>query len=174
MFHQSCSNCYMDSAGAPRSNQAIPQEESKRKRKGRNRQMSSGAGGIICLFRGRPGPRTERRKAGLEMEKGGFQSHFSIPRSSPVGGAGYGKFTNWDDAWRLPLWLSGKESACNAGDTSSIPGWGRSPGGGRGNPLQCACLENPMNRGDWQAIVRKVTKSQTWLNTHTHTHTHTR
>ena len=67
----------MDSAGAPRSNQAIPQEESKRRRKGRNQQMSSGAGGrgrpsrhYHVLFRGRPGPRTERRKAGLEMEKG--------------------------------------------------------------------------------------------------------
>ena len=40
----------------------------------------------------------------------------------------------------------GKESACNAGDPSSIPGWGRSPGEGNGNPLQYSCLENPMNR----------------------------
>ena len=88
-------------------------------------------------------------------------SAFRDLRCSPVGGAGYGKFTNWDDAWRLPWWLSGEESACNAGDTSSIPGWGRSPGGGRGNPLQYACLENPMNRRDWQAIVCKIAKSQT-------------
>ena len=47
----------------------------------------------------------------------------------------------------LPRWLSGKESACNAGaagDMGSIPGSGRSPGEGRGNPLQCSCLENPM------------------------------
>ena len=44
----------------------------------------------------------------------------------------------------------GKESACNvekAGDTGSVPGWGRSPGGGQGNPLQYSCLENPMDGG---------------------------
>ena len=46
----------------------------------------------------------------------------------------------------------------NAGDPGSISGWGRSPGEGNGNPLQCACLENPMDRGAWQAIVREVTK----------------
>ena len=51
----------------------------------------------------------------------------------------------------LPQWLSGKESACNAGDMGSIPGLGRSPGGGHGNPLQCSCLENPMGRGAWRA-----------------------
>ena len=45
-----------------------------------------------------------------------------------------------------------KDSACNAGDLSSIPGLGRSPGGGNGNPLQYSCLENPMDRGAWQAI----------------------
>ena len=46
----------------------------------------------------------------------------------------------------LPWWLSGKVSACNAGaagDMGSIPGWGRSPGGGHGNPLQYSHLENP-------------------------------
>ena len=44
----------------------------------------------------------------------------------------------------------GKESACNAGDLGSIPGLGRSPGGGNGNPLQYSCLDNPMDRGAWQ------------------------
>ena len=43
--------------------------------------------------------------------------------------------------------LSGKESTCNAGDLGLIPGLGRSPGGGHGNPLQYSCLENPMDRG---------------------------
>ena len=43
--------------------------------------------------------------------------------------------------------LSGKASICNAGNTSLIPGSGRSPGGGHGNPLQYSCLENPMDRG---------------------------
>ena len=61
-----------------------------------------------------------------------------------------GDFNN--DAW----WLSGKESACSAGDTGDvglIPGLGRSPGGEHSNPLQYSCLENPMNRGNWQAIL---------------------
>ena len=47
----------------------------------------------------------------------------------------------------------GKESACNEGDTGdagSIPGSGRFPGGGYGNPLQYSCLENPMDRGAWR------------------------
>ena len=57
-----------------------------------------------------------------------------------------------------------KESNCNAGDLGSIPGLGRSPGGGHGNPLQYSCLENPMDRGAWQAAVHGVTKSQTRLN----------
>ena len=43
----------------------------------------------------------------------------------------------------------GKESACNAGDPGSVPGLGRSPGEGNGNPLQYPCLENPMDRGAW-------------------------
>ena len=57
--------------------------------------------------------------------------------------------------------LTGKESACNAGDLGSIPRSGRSPGGGNGNPLQYSCLENPMNRGAWQATVHGVIKNQT-------------
>ena len=51
---------------------------------------------------------------------------------------------------------NGKESACNAGDLGSIPGLGRSPGEGNGNPLQYLCLENPMDRGAWLAIVHGV------------------
>ena len=53
-----------------------------------------------------------------------------------------------------------KESACNAGDSGSIPESGRSPGEGKGNPLQYSCLENPMDRGIWWATVHGVTKSQ--------------
>ena len=51
-------------------------------------------------------------------------------------------------------------------ETHSIPAWEISPGVGNGNPLQHSCLENPMNRGGWQAIVCGVGKSQTRLNTH--------
>ena len=49
----------------------------------------------------------------------------------------------------FPGSASGKESICNAGDTALIPGWGRPPGEGNGNPLQYACLGNPMDRGAW-------------------------
>ena len=52
-------------------------------------------------------------------------------------------------------------NAGDAGDTSLIPGLGRSPGGGNGNPLRFLYLENPMDRGAWQATVHGVTKSQT-------------
>ena len=47
----------------------------------------------------------------------------------------------------------GKEPACTAGDTGSIPGWGRPPGAGNGAPLQCPCLENPVDGGAWRAAV---------------------
>ena len=51
-----------------------------------------------------------------------------------------------------------KRLVCNAGDPGSIPGSGRSPGEGNGNPLQNSCLENPMNKGDWWTKVYGVTK----------------
>ena len=53
----------------------------------------------------------------------------------------------------------GKESACNAGDLSSIPGSGKPPGEGNGYPLQYSCLENSMDRGAWLTTVHAVTKS---------------
>ena len=55
----------------------------------------------------------------------------------------------------------GKKSACNAEDLGLIPGLGRFPGEGNGNPLQYSCLENPMNRGAWQGTVHGVAKSWT-------------
>ena len=51
-----------------------------------------------------------------------------------------------------------KESACNAGNAHLIPGSGRSPGGGNGSLLHYSCLENPMNRGAWRAIVPGVAR----------------
>ena len=56
-----------------------------------------------------------------------------------------------------------KESACNAGDLGSIPGSGRSPGGGHGNPLQYSCPESPMDRGAWRATAHGLTESRTRL-----------
>ena len=58
----------------------------------------------------------------------------------------------------LPCSSVGKDSACNAGDLGSIPGLGRSPGEGNGYPLQYSCLENPMDRGGWQATVHGVAR----------------
>jgi len=59
-----------------------------------------------------------------------------------------------------PWWLSGKETACNAGDAGLIPGSRRSPGEGNGNPLQYSCLENPMDRGAWWATAYRITEEQ--------------
>ena len=66
-----------------------------------------------------------------------------------------------------------KELPANAGDVRDsglIPGLGRSPGEGNGNPLQYSCLENPMDRGAWWATVHRFAESDTteWLNVHTH------
>ena len=58
----------------------------------------------------------------------------------------------------FPCGSAGKESACNAGDLGLIPGLGRSPGEGNGNPLQYSCLGNPMDRGAWQPTVPRITK----------------
>jgi len=63
--------------------------------------------------------------------------------------------------WGLPQWLSGKESACWAGDAGSVPELGRSPGRGNDNPPWYSCQENPMDRGAWQGTVYGVTKDQT-------------
>ena len=70
--------------------------------------------------------------------------------------------------------LDGKECACNVGDPGSIPGLGRSPGRGHGNPLQYSCLENPMDRGAWKATVHGIAKdldTTEWL-THFHNSNH--
>ena len=73
--------------------------------------------------------------------------------------------------WAIQVELAVKNLPANAGDTrdsGSIPGFERSPGEGHGNPLQCSCLENPTDRGAWQAAVHGVTTSRTrlkWLGT---------
>ena len=67
-------------------------------------------------------------------------------------------------AWQgFPSGSVGKESACNAEDPGSIPGLGRSPGEGNGNPLQYSCLENSMKRGAWLVTVHGIAKSRTLL-----------
>ena len=65
-----------------------------------------------------------------------------------------------------------KDPPASAEDTGLIPGSGRSPGGGNGNPLQYSCLENPMDREAWRATVHGVAKSQTPRSDQACTHTH--
>ena len=60
--------------------------------------------------------------------------------------------------WGFPGGSVVKNLPASARDAGSMPGWGRSPGGGNGNPLQYSCLGNPMDRGDWQATVQGVAK----------------
>ena len=70
---------------------------------------------------------------------------------------------NKGDEMGFPGASHGKEPTCNVGDPDSVPGLGRSPGEGNGNPLQYSCLENSMDRGAWQATVHRVAKSGTGL-----------
>ena len=84
-----------------------------------------------------------------------FVSGRYIPRSRITGSCG---------SLGLPQLFSSEESTYNAGDLSSIPGLGRSPGGGHSNPLQYSSLESTMDRGAWQATVHRVTSRRTWLN----------
>ena len=69
----------------------------------------------------------------------------------------------------FPSSSNGKVSVCNIGNLGSIPGLGRSPGEGNGSPLQCSCLENPMDGEAWQTTVHGVTKSWTRLRDFTFT-----
>ena len=66
----------------------------------------------------------------------------------------------------LPGGSDGKQSACNTGDPSPIPGLGRSPEKGNSKPLQYSCLENSMNRDAWHTRVHGVAKSRSWLTGH--------
>ena len=88
------------------------------------------------------------------------------------------KYTNYLNIYiyihqGFPGCASGKEPTASAGDTGDmglIPWSGRSAGGGNGNPLQYSCLENPMDRGAWQATVHGVEKSKTRLSTRAYVH----
>ena len=72
-------------------------------------------------------------------------------------------FNNGYTGMGLPWQLMVKNPPANAGDAGWIPGSGRSPGEGNDNPLQYSCLENPMDRGVWQATVPEIAKSWTQL-----------
>ena len=76
--------------------------------------------------------------------------------------------THLRSLWVFPGGSDGKESACNAGDPSLIPELGGSPGEGNGYLLQYSCLENPMDRGAWQAFMGSQRVTHNWA-TKTHT-----
>ena len=75
---------------------------------------------------------------------------------------------NWTELKASPCGTVVKNLPANAGDASSIPGSGRSPGVENGNPFQYSCLENPMDKRAWWATAHGVTKSRTQLSIHTH------
>ena len=72
-------------------------------------------------------------------------------------------FNKYVEVWGIPGCSDAKESAHNAGDLGSVPGLGRFLGEGNVYPLQYSCLQNPMDRGYWQAVIHGVAKSWTWL-----------
>ena len=83
-------------------------------------------------------------------------------KSTHLSGTVYSNTYNENnDTEVFPGGSDSKESPCNEGDPGSIPGSGRFPGEGNGNPLQHSCLENPTDRGAWQAIFHGVAKSWT-------------
>ena len=90
----------------------------------------------------------------IEVEMWVARGHSPISKTTLKGNSLQADFPGGSD---------GKASAYNAGDLGSIPGSGRSPGEGNGNPLQYSCLENPMGRGTWQATVHRAAKSRTRL-----------
>ena len=70
---------------------------------------------------------------------------------------------DWEEVWSSQMVLVVKNPPANAGDirdSGSIPGWGRSPGGGHGNPLQYFCIKNPIDREAWWTTVHGVAKSR--------------
>ena len=93
-----------------------------------------------------------------------IQTAFQLkPSAEMLGGIPWRKITeiSYYRFMGFPGGSYGKESACNVGDLRLIPGSGRAPREGNGNPLQYSCLGNPMDRGAWQVGVRGVAKSQT-------------
>ena len=103
------------------------------------------------------GPHGDGQLALTQRKRGNDDSMEEKPAFSNNGARTNGNARGKKDP-RLPWWLRAKSPPANAGDSSSIPGSGRSPGGGNGSPLQDSCLGHPMDRGTWQATVHGVAK----------------
>ena len=108
--------------------------------------------------------------------RGGGMQGEKLTMKSPPQGDRHSPFTSYNRSCSIARGFPGgsevKASACNAGDLGSIPGSGRSPGEGNGNPLQYSCLGNPMDREAWWPTVHGVAKSWTLLSDFTHSPTH--
>ena len=95
-----------------------------------------------------------------------FPAPHLISHNASTSVRGQGPSYLWWQRWASQVALVAKNPPASAGDirdARSIPGSGRPPGGGHGNPLQSSCLENPMDRGGWWATFHRVAKSQTRL-----------
>ena len=109
----------------------------------------------------------EQKEEEIEVVFGFLQSLLQCPvlNSRDSGSPGYLQlfWVPLTQSFRLPRWLSGKKNnpPAPARDAGLIPELGRNPGVGNGDPLQHSCLENSMDRGDWQTAVHGVVKSQT-------------
>ena len=103
-----------------------------------------------------------RGKKALPLEKGEKLVKAMSPRHRPIAYSKdqdlIGIRESFPTTRGFPCGSDGKESACYAGELGSIPGSGRSLVEGHGNPLQCSCLGNPMDRGTWQATVHRITR----------------
>ena len=109
--------------------------------------------------------RATGEKGAAEETSSAHSQRASLP--SPPRGSDSRLPPSQERSWPQLVGLSGgsdpKEFPCSAGDLGSIHGLGRFPGGGHGNPLQYSCLENPIDRGAWQATVHGVANSPVGL-----------
>ena len=122
---------------------------------------------LLCPSRSQPKPHPfpmSSPSQGLPLSAPALLHH-PTPPHCPRPQAGTGSFpwsVNQSRVSQVALAVKNPPAnAGDAGDKGSVPASGRSPGGGHGNPLQYSCLENPMDRGAWQAIVHGVAKSLT-------------
>ena len=103
----------------------------------------------VCFLSAGPAPMAQFRAGREEGSSGGHGHKQGLGTDLEEGNNGF------------PGGSVVKNSPANAGDSGSIPGSGRYPGEGNGNPLQYSCLRNPMDRGVWRATIQRVTKSWT-------------
>ena len=138
------------------------------KSSGTRRMRDLGSAGSIWML---SGPKTGQKGSGhCPPGRGTTDQRYLLPSGQHLSDQNNSALWHLKTNYRkiyikfgLPLWLNSKDSTCNAGDLYSVPGSGRSPGAGHGNPLQYSCLENPLDREAWRATGHRASKSQTRL-----------